>query len=186
MPFRRHHRNKNFLTVLVLALALAALWWGFGFSRRTPQEGPAEFRDPDNPPLRDERGEPPEPAPGNFGETKQGASPTAFQYAVLEGVEKNAAGLLPDVSGKEGIVRVWFASEREVYIEYRRSGQTTVDRMAFIVASGDGANLASTRQALYGLSNSGWELLDGSEVLFSKPQRDLYERDASGNWTKGN
>ena len=187
MVFRRRH-NRNFLTALMLIGALVALWWGLGFASRKPAEDPQDFQGPQNAPSVDERGEavgtPPDGADAVPDEP--GTPPGEFQLAVILEAEENAAALLSGSAGKEGIARFWFAFEREVYVEYRRAGQPTVDRMAFLVASGDPAALVLTRQALYGLGDAGWELLEGTEALFIKPQRDLYEKDSSGQWSKKN
>ena len=55
--------------------------------------------------------------------------------------------------------------------------------MAFLKVEDQGL----ARRALYGQAISGtWELLEGNEVLFTKPLRDLYERDSSGDWVARN
>jgi hypothetical protein len=184
MLFRHKRHKHSLITVLVLLGALAVLWYGLGFANRSTRKAA-----PKETPLLNERGEiipPPSGENQNAEPHEERNEPSDARLVIIQRTLNDAPKLLPGADGAAAVVRFWFASDRDVYVEYRRKGETTVDRMAFLVASGDTERLALRREALYGMGENSWEILEGNDVLVTKPQRDLYERDASGRWVKSN
>jgi len=184
MMFARRRNNAPLMYVIALAAVLGVLWWGFGFLQRQDEGG--DEKDAQRDFFIDERGE--VPPPGEQEALEPGGEAEDVRTEVIDAVEaRTSPDLLPGALGTGGAIeRFWFASDREVYVEYRRSGSGIADRMAFLTAAGSGGGLALERKSLYGLGDATWELIEGEEALFVKPQRDLYERDASGQWVKRN
>lgn len=94
--------------------------------------------------------------------------------------------LLPVYASPDSVpIRFWFSNEREFYVEYGRK-ESQPEGMIFLV-SGDGKNsLSISRKSAYITGESDWMLKEGEDVRFIKPQRDLYEKNPSGEWQKIN
>jgi|SRR3989344_870064 len=187
------HKRSGLFFALILLGVLAALWWGLGFAEQARQNGAEEADETDVSNILDERGELSVPADergqnaDERGSDRIGEAPSDFRQDVIATALSRATAILPESGGGGSVQRFWFYADREVYVEYATSGSGTVNRMAFLVVTGDSPNLALARRAFYGQGESGiWELLEGDEVLFSKSLRDLYERDSRGEWESRN
>lgn len=165
--------RPSFWFVAVLALVLVGLWRGLGFVEQTqePREDEEIAR------ILDERGEVVEDKSGS---PKISTAILGSRSETIAAVEQEAEMLLPGAQGVSDIARFWFVSDGEFYVEYMSGGEI---QMVFLKVEDQGL----ARRALYGQAASGtWELIEGEEVLFVKPLRDLYERDSSGDWVARN
>lgn len=176
-----HRRHKTPITyILILLVALAALWWGLGFATRDDDIRKGQDVN-EGEQILDERGD--DSIPPND-EQLTGTPATSAQIASILKVEANAAAYLTESRSQDSIARVWFADYTGMYVEYYRNSSNSADRMVFL---GPDVDLQFSRLALYGQNESGgWELMEGEDVLFTKPQKDLYERNAEGEWVKIN
>lgn len=176
-------RRTPITYVVVLLVALAALWWGLGFASRERAPGAGGEEDRGEQQEIDERGEVTPSAPKEM----QVGIASEFRSAAVSAIEEQASVYLPEGYAQNPIARIWFADDRGMYVEYRRAGAATADRMVFFALSGDVSEVILTHEASYGTSDAGgWELMAGEEALFTKPQKDLYEKNAKGEWVKVN
>lgn len=163
--------------VVILLGVLLALWWGLGFAEQARQRK-IEEQEIDR--ILDERGEVGDESDQQENAEVEGEPVGDSRAQTIAAIEENAASFLPGGADGGDISRFWFASDAEVYVEYAVSGEV---RMVFLSDTGEGLE----RIAHYAQSESGtWDLLSGQEVLFTKPLRDLYERDSKGNWIARN
>lgn len=169
-------KNSGVWFVVILLGVLFALWWGLGFAEQVRQD---RVVDTEIERILDERGE-----GGLVTDAIEGLAAGGTRAETILVIEENAARLLPDVTNASTIARFWFSADDEIYVEYGSLEPDQIDRMAFLSLDDEGG---LARTALYGQANSGtWELIDGDEVLFTKPLRNLYERDAEDNWVARN
>ena len=180
-----HRRHKTPITyVLVVLGALAVLWWGLGFaSHNDKNDEERKVNEQDQ--ILDERGDEVTPPPNN--EQPVGAVATNTQVEAILNIEENSNAYLPESRTTNPIARVWFTDDSGMYVEYYRNASNNADRTAFFGSLAVGKDIHPVRLALYGQSEAGgWELMEGEDVLFTNPQKDLYERNANGEWIKIN
>ena len=174
---KRVFKHSGIWFVVLLLGVLLALWWGLGFAEQARQQ---QLENEEIERILDERGEARDDVAEDTADDVSGEEPVIGRAATIAAVEAQAATLLPGTADADDISRFWFFSDTEVYVEYTVAGEV---QMAYLENTDGGLD----RVAHYAQSVSGtWELLDGEEVLFTKPLRDLYERDSKGNWVARN
>lgn len=181
-------RRFSILYAFLLLAALGMLWWGLGFASREKanrqhvNEGGRTSEEQQNTPP-DDRGEPPASTQEPQENTSKSTLLSGARLLAVQKIDADSAAILPEGAAHNAITRIWAADETGMYVEYKREGQSTADRMAFFELNG--TSFSST--ALYGQSGAGgWELLGGDDVLFTRPLKDLYEKNAQRQWVKTN
>ena len=104
---------------------------------------------------------------------------TIIQEALLD----FSALLLKDGASSEA-VRFWFSSDKEFYVEYGPTGSGRAQGMVFVTVAEDGS---LERGATFVLGENDWVLKEGDpSILFTYPRKELYEKNAAGEWAKIN
>ena len=160
-------KPNPFLVFIVLAVVVAGIFWW--------QRGAVP------PDLQDERGTDEEPVLQEGGDAlvpPDLEENTAHKDAIVA-ILAQASVLLP--KGSQGDVeRFWFSKNAGVYVEY---GTSEGARMAYVVQQRG----TWQRAALYGAGESGWEVLEGEDVLFAHPQEELWGYDTrTKQWEQKN
>src|SRR3989344_986803 len=145
-------KNNPILALLALGVAAGGifLWQRGDFSFTAQKESQEQISDTQLTETKEA---------SNETDTVQAVERRSTIDDILVDIEPLLAG------GKKGDVqRFWFAQNEGVYVEYEtREGM----RMAYLAAQ----NNTWQRGALYGASETGWEVMEGEDVLFSHPQQ---------------